>query len=488
MNYIKLIYLSVFCGIITILAFFNIVYSFYLNLYLNLNTYIYTFFISIFLSLIFYIAKNNNEKKTTIYEKILTILLGYFLLPLIISIPFYFSIYNLTFINSFFEAISGFTSTGFTIFNNINHIDQSLILWRSASQWVGGLYFLFSIIVLIDIFDHSFKKSLTNFISFNKAETLKQSLKIFLLYSTMTLVIFIILNIFDVRLFNSLNLAMTIISSGGFLPSNDLSNILIKNSQIIITSLLMLTSFFSIFLTYNLFFTKNHNLNFFNEDIHLLIYFLTLLLIFFIFPNYDNNFSQLFLSLTSSVSNIGFSLNNDLPNLSFIFLIFVMIGGSFFSTSSGIRFLKVYSLFKYSINEILSYSRPKNIYINKHLFSKEFFKIDEIYKYFLSILIFILSLLFLTFLLTLSGIEFESSFKLSILTLMNTVNSSMYGLSDFSFYDLHFLNKYYLIFFMIMGRFELLTLLIVCKKFLFKNWIRTINIFNIFICTLSSAG
>jgi len=469
MNYIKLIYLSVFCGIISILSFFNIVYSYYLNLYLNLNTYIWTFIVSIFLSILFYYAKNSYEKKITIYEKILTILLGYFLLPLIIAIPFYFSIYNLTFINSYFEAISGFTSTGFTIFDNINHIDQSLILWRSASQWVGGLYFLFSIILLIDIFDYSFKKSLTNFISFNKAETLKQTLKIFLLYSLLTLGIFIILNIFEVRMFNSLNLAMTIISSGGFLASNNLSNILINDSQIVITSLLMLTSFFSIFLTYNLVFIKKYNLNFFNEDIHLLFYLLVLLFIFFTFLNFDNNFSELLLSLISSVSNIGFSFDNNSKNLSFIFLILVMIGGSFFSTSSGIRFLKIYSLFKYSINEILSYSRPKNVYINKHLFSKEFFQLNEIYKYFLSIIVFITSLLFLTFLLTLSGTDFENSFKLSILTLTNTVNSSMYGLSDISFYDLHFFTKYYLIFFMIIGRLELLTLLIICKKFLFKN-------------------
>ena len=469
MKYFKLIYLSVFFGIVSILAFFNIIYSYYLNLYLNLDTYLYTFITSIFLAILFYYIKNNDEKKITIYDKILTILLGYFLLPLVISIPFYFSIYNLTFVNSFFESVSGFTSTGFTIFDNINHIDQSLILWRSSSQWVGGLYFLFSIILLIDIFDHSFKKSLTNFLSFNKSETFKQSLKIFLFYSLITLSIFILLSLFNIRLFNSLNLAMTIISSGGFLPSNNLSNILINDSQIIITSILLLTSFFSIFLIYNLIFTKNHNLNFFSEDIHLLFYFLILLTIFFVFLNFDNNFSELFLSLTSSISNIGFSLNNSPNNLSFIFLILVIIGGSFFSTSSGIRFLKIYSLFKYSINEILSYSRPKNIYINKHLFSKDAFKLDEIYKYFLSVIVFIISLLFLTFLLTLNGIEFESSFKISVLTIMNTVNSSMFGLNDFSFYDLNFTTKYYLIFFMIVGRLELLTLLIICKKFLFKN-------------------
>ena len=469
MKYLKLIYLSVFCGIISILSFFNIIYSYYLNLYLNLNTYIYTFFISIFLTIIFYLIKNNNEKKTTIYEKIITILLGYFLLPIIISIPFYFSIYNLTFVNSYFEAISGFTSTGFTIFDNIKHIDQSLILWRSSSQWVGGLYFLFSIILLIDIFDNSFKKSLTNFISFNKAETLKQSFKIFLLYSIITFSIFLILNLLNIRAFNSLNLAMSIISSGGFLPTNSLSSILTNNTQIIILSFLMLTSFFSIFLSYNLIFIKNRNINFFNEDLHLLFYFLFLLTIFFVFFNFDSSFVELFLSLTSSVSNIGFSLDNNSKNLSFIFLILVIIGGSFFSTSSGIRFLKIYSLFKYSINEILSYSRPKKIYVNKHFFSKEFFHLNEIYKYFLSIVIFIVSLLFLSSLLSLSGIDFESSFKISILTLMNTVNSSMYGLGEFSFYDLHFFTKLYLILFMIIGRIELLTLLIISKKFLFKN-------------------
>jgi len=469
MNYLKLIYLSGFCGIISILAFFNIIYSYYLNLYLNLNTYIYTFFISIILALLFYYVKNDSKKKISLYEKIITILLGYFLFPLIISIPFYFSIYNLSFIDSYFEAISGFTSTGFTIFENIKYIDQGLILWRSSTQWVGGLYFLFSIIILIDIFDHSFKKSLTNFISFNKAETLKQSFKIFLLYSSITLVIFAVLNIFNIRAFNSLNLAMTLISSGGFLPTNSLSNILVNDSQIIATSSLMLTSFFSIFLIYNLVFTKNHNLNFFNEDFHLLFYFFTLLFLFLFFFNFDNSFVELFLSLTSSVSNIGFTLNNSDTNLSFVLLILVIIGGSFFSTSSGIRFLKIYSLFKYSINEILSYSRPKNIYINKYLFSKEFFQLNEIHKYFLSIIIFITSLLFLTSLLTLSGIEFESSFKLSILTLMNTVNSSMYGLTDFNFHELHFFTKYCLILFMIVGRVELLTLLIIFKKFLFKS-------------------
>ena len=461
-------YLSFFFGFISILSFFNLIYSYYLNLYLNLDTYYLSLFVSLAIGILFYRIKNP-EKKTSIFQKILTVFFGYITIPLILSIPFYFSIYNLTFLNSYFEAISGFTSTGFTIFDNIKHIDQSLILWRSTTQWIGGLYFLFSIIFLIDIYDESFKKTLTNFISFNSSEVLKQAIKIFLLYSGITLIIFVILNLFSIRSFDSLNLAFTLISSGGFLPVNDLSNIIKDNSQIVILSFLMLTSFFSIFFSYNLILLKNKNINFFYEDLHLIIYLIIVLSIFFLFFSFNTNFLINLLAVSSSMSNIGFSLDSDKNNLSFVYLILVIIGGSFFSTSSGLRFIKIYSLFKYSLNQILSFSRPKNIFMNKLIFTKINFDFNEISKYFLSVLVFILSLFLLTMILSISGVNFENSFKLSILTLMNTVNSAIYGLQDFDFYNLHFLTKYCLIFFMVIGRIELLTILLLMKKFLFKN-------------------
>ena len=465
---LRIRYLSFFFGLISILSFFNVIYSYYLNLYLNLNTYYISLISSLIISLIFFNIKIVKEK-TTIFEKILTIIFGYLLLPLILALPLYFSIYNLTFLNSFFESISGFTSTGFTIFENIKHIDQSLILWRSSIQWIGGLYFLFSIIYLIDIYDESFKKSLTNYLSFSSSEILKQTIKIFLLYSILTFLIFLILNFLSIRTFDSLNLAFSIISSGGFLPVNDLSNILRGNTQIIIFSFLLLFSYFSIFFSYNLFFFKKKNINFFYEDLHLIFYFLFVVSIFFLFFSFNNDFSINLLSLSSSISNIGFSLNYDQQNLNFIYLILVIIGGSFFSTSSGLRFIKMYSLFKYSLNQILSFSKPKNIFMNKLMFAKINFDFKEINKYFLTILMFIMALFILTALLSFGQMDFENAFKLAILTIMNTVNSSSYGLSDFEFYNLHYFTKYCLILFMIIGRIELLTVLIIVKKFLFKD-------------------
>ncbi len=468
MNKFSLKFLGFFFLLISILSFINIIYSYYFNLYLNIDSYLYTLIISLFLGVVFFIKKKNETKITNI-EKILAMIVGYITIPTIIAIPFYFSVNNISLLDSYFESVSGFTSTGFTIFENIKHIDKSLILWRTTSQWIGGIYFLFSIVLLIDIFDNSLKKSLTNFISFNTSEILKQSMKILILYTSLTFFLFIVLNLIDLRVFDALNLSMTLISSGGFLPTNSIEVILNSDIKKITFSILMLISFFSLFLIYNLIFIKNKSLNFFTEDFYLLIYLTFVIFIFFIFFNYDNSFKIIFFSIISSISNIGFSLNNTPINLNFIFLLLVIIGGSFFSTSSGVRFLKIYSLIKFSINEILSYSKPKHLYTNKFIFSNSNIDLTDINKYFLSILIFILSLFIISTLLTLTNINFEDSFKLGILTLMNTVNSSMYGITDINFANLPSQTKFILIAFMIIGRVELITLLIIAKKFLFKN-------------------
>ena len=461
-------YLRFFNILICCLCFLNIIYSYYFDLYLNVDSYFYTLVLSIIPLFSFFFPKKK-LLKVNIYIKIFSVLLGYILLPIFIALPYYLSIYNISFLNAYFESVSGFTSTGFTIFDNIKHLDESLILWRSSSQWLGGLYFLFSIILLIDIFDDNLKKTLTNFLAFNSAEILKQSLKIFIFYSFLTLVIFIILNLFDFRSFNSLNLSMSLISSGGFLPINNLETIVNTEIKVIVLSLLMLVSFFSLFFLYNLLIYKKRGIKFIQEDIYLIAYLTIVIFILFLLVDKETDFSVILLSITSSVSNIGISLKNTPEYLSFIFLILVIIGGSFFSTSSGLRFLKLVSLFKFSINEIISNAKPKNIFINKLLFAEKIMDKSDFYKYFMSILIFLISLIILSSIISISGLTFEDSFKLSILTIMNTVNSHMTELDGLDFEQLSNFTKYFLILFMIIGRVELLSFLILLKKFFLKN-------------------
>ena len=231
----------------------------------------------------------------------------------------------------------------------------------------------------------------------------------------------------------------------------------------------MLSSYFSLFFIYNLINFKKKNFNYFSEDFNLLIYLSIIIAVFFVLFNSQNNFLDILVSICSSVSNLGISFNNISNDLTFVFLILVIIGGSFFSTSSGLRVIKVLSLIKFSANNVLSHTKPNQIYLNKVSLTNTTTEKEDINKYFLAIIIFFISLIIVTSVLTISNISFENSFKLGILTLMNTVNSEMYQLSNFDFYNLSFLTKISLIVFMIIGRIELLSILILFKKFLFKN-------------------
>ena len=87
MSRFSLIYIGIFSLIISILSFFNIIYSNYFNLYLNIDSYIYSLIFSLIFGLIF-LTKKKKEKKVSIYEKIITVIFGYFILPIFISIPY----------------------------------------------------------------------------------------------------------------------------------------------------------------------------------------------------------------------------------------------------------------------------------------------------------------------------------------------------------------------------------------------------------------
>ena len=469
MNIFGLRYFGIFFLIISFFSFFNIIYSYYFNLLSNLDNYILTFVLTLIGGVFLIIFKKYKYEKINLFERILIVFIGYLILPVLISIPYYLSLEDIGLVNCYFEAISGFTSTGFTIFKEIQELDQTLILWRSSSQWIGGLYFLFSILLLIDLFDENLKRSLTNYISLNSSEIFKQVFKIIIIYISMTILIFIMLKLVNLRSYDAYNYSLTIISSGGFLPNNNFDITFSSDLSKFILSVTMLFSFFIIFFIFNLIFFKRKNINYLSEDINILLYLLIVIGLSFIFFNYENNFLNILVSISSSVSNIGISFENIPKNLVFVFLLLVILGGSFFSTSSGLRVIKVITLIKFSINNLLSHSKPNQIYSNKLSLNKISANITDINKYFFAIIIFIISLFLISTLLTISNLDFESSFKLGILTIMNTVNSEMYDLANLDFYNFNIFGKISLITFMIIGRIELLSVIILLKKFLFKN-------------------
>ena len=462
-------YLSLFCFPISILAFVNILYSSYFDYFLSFGSYLITLFISLSLGLFLFFYGKNSKRKITFIDQLTLMILVYLITGLLISLPFYLSNLNINLLNAFFEAISGLTGTGFSVFKNIKYLDPTIILWRSSSQWIGGLYFLIFLIFLFSNKSFNYKMTQLTFPgvnNFNSEENIKNRLiKIFIFYIILSFLSLMILSFSGIRLFNSLNLSMSLISGGGFLPSDNLSDIIFTNLQKIFLMIFISLSMLNFYLVFNLFkkkiLFKDHK-----EDFYLMI--LSILLILLIFFN-DINFIDLIISVLSSLANSGISPLESNNELNLYFLLITIIGGSLVSNSSGIKFTRFYILLKITSSEILKLISPNSV-INKTIFNSDNKITDENVKIsFLIFISFFLSLFILSSFLVLDDIGFENSFKLSILTLTNTVNSNMYGIQDLDFVNLLTSSKISLIIFMIIGKIELISFFLIFRKFFLKE-------------------
>ncbi len=473
MNYKSILFfLGLNCLIITCFSILNILYSLYFDFIIDINSYLITLIISALIGGSFIFLGKNENKNISLTEQILFILLSFIFIPVLISIPYYLSIYNLSFLSSYFESISGFTATGFSILTNIEKIDEPLLLWRSSSQWLGGLLFLIATIGTIGSKQTKIKPAYLisggasgrNFYSnFNF-----NFIKIFLIYFFSTILIIFLYKAANLRLFDSFNLAFTSVSAGGFIPSDSLSKILTNNFQIFIFSISLFFPILNFFLIHDIV-TKQFSFRNYQEDIHLifLIIILTLFFYFFVIP--AEGFFNVFLAVISSISTSGVSIYSSNLDLSLFFILLTIVGGSLISTSSGFKYTRIYILLKISYQEIYRLAKPMNI-IDKNLYNSDA-KIDDqdLKIAFLVFISFIASIFILSSILTFDNLSFENSFKLSILTLTNTVSSAIYGIENLVFFDLKSFTKMSLILFMILGKIEIIAILYLIRKHIFKE-------------------
>ncbi len=473
MNYKSILYfLGIYSLFISFFSILNIFYSIYFDHTLDLYSYFITFIISLLVGSFFCYLGYKHIQNITLSDQIMFIVISFVYVPLLISIPYFLSSYNINFLDSYFESVSGITSTGFSIIEDISYIDEPLLLWRSSSQWLGGLLLLIAIVGTIGsrqskirpVFLVSSEASGKNF--YNNFNI--YFIKILLIYFLSTLAIIVLFKISNIRLFDSVNLAFTAISSGGFISTENLSDILTNNFKIFIFSISLLFPIFNFYLFFNIF-TRKFKFQNHHEDLHLalIIIITTLIFYFIIIPNRD--FVNILLSIVTSISTSGLVVNNLNIDSTLFFILLTIMGGSLIATSSGIKYTRFYILLKISYQEIYRLVKPINIF-NKNLYNVESKIDDDDSKIaFMVFISFIILVFVLTSFLTLDNLSFEDSFKLSILTLTNTVTSSLYGLESLNFFDLNNFTKIFLIVFMILGKIEIIAILFLIKKFIFKE-------------------
>ncbi len=465
-----LYFLGLSCFPIALMALVNLFYSFYFDYLSNINSYIIVLFLSFLVGLIFFRIGKNHREFIDIYEQIFLIILVYFLISLFISIPFYFSDYNLSFINSYFESVSGLTGTGFSVIKDINSLDSPLVLWRSSSQWIGGFYFLIFLVLIfsnkqinLKLIDFSF--NLEKQINFS-SNLINVASRIFLIYLALTISIFFIFSISGIRLLDTLHLTMTVISSGGFLPSNSLNEIITNDFQSTSLCIAFLISILNFYLFYNIF-LKRENLRYHTEDFYIILFIVIFSSIFYFTNNLS--LSSVFVNVLSSIGTSGISTRAVPENFGLYFIVLTLFGGSIISTTSGLKIFRIYILIKSFFMEMHKLAKPNVVINNKVMFSEKKVNTDDIRMSFLVFILFFLSLFLLSSILLVDFLDFENSFKLSILTLTNTVASDIYGMEKIQFSNLFTFSKVSLIMFMIIAKVELLAIFILVRKMFFKS-------------------
>ena len=298
-------------------------------------------------------------------------------------------------------------------------------------------------------------------------DTKKIITKVFFLYFFITSLIFILFTLSGIRLFNSFNLAMTISSAGAFLPTNELSSLIKSPTQNIIFTIGLIFSVLNIYFFYSLFSISN-TLKRHYEDILILfaVIFFSLILFFSIGKI---TFLNTFTNVVSSLSNSGLSSYSPPDNFYLFFIFLTMVGGSVISNSSGIKLIRLYILFKSFVLEVFKLVSP-NVVLDQNILRTEH-KInnENINLSFLIFICFFISIFLLSSALSAGGINFENSFKLSILTITNTATSSLYGLEEVDFSNLLTSSKFFLILFMVIGKIELLSFFLIIKKIIRRN-------------------
>ena len=215
--------------------------------------------------------------------------------------------------------------------------------------------------------------------------------------------------------------------------------------------------------------SRKFSLKNYQEDLHLGLLVLSFTLFFYFFVIPEEGFSNVFLAITSSMSTSGISIYSSNLDLSLFFILLTIVGGSLISTSSGFKYTRIYILLKISYQEIYRLVKPINV-IDKNFFNSETKIEDQDVKIaFLVFISFIISIFVLSSILTFDFLTFENSFKLSILTLTNTTSSALYGLENLHFVDLNGITKISLIVFMILGKIEIIAVIYLIKRFIFRE-------------------
>ena len=452
--------------------FMMIPYSFQLIYSENSNSFLSSSIITIFIGILTILTSLKNEKQLNLQQAFLFSTLAWLSIALFGSLPFLLSDLNLSLSESFFESMSGITTTGSTVISDLDNSPKSILLWRGIMQWLGGIGIIVMATTVMPLLKVGGMQVFNTDSSGTEKilpKTIEVAFTIISIYTLLTVACFVTYWFLGMSVFDSIAHALTTLATGGFSTHNE-SIGYFNSPKIEFASTIFIIMSSIPFIAYLKFVKGNKKI--FIQDVQIRGFFFLLLisvLIIFSYLLFNNleysiidNLRISSFNVLSILSGTGyvtddFGLWGEFPLIFFLFLMFV--GGCAGSTTCGIKIFRLQILFLFIKNQIKKLIYPNSIFVVSY--NKQ--KIED--SFINSVIIFIFSYLFIFFiiasLLSISGLDFLSAISGAATSISNVGP----GLGDMigpngNFSEVSDLSKWILSFAMLLGRLEIFAVLV----------------------------
>ena len=447
----------------------------------NTSSFIYSFIIIfLFGSFLFFPNRSNSfDSSIKIKEGFLIVVLFWVLLSFLGSFPFMFDInLSMSFADSFFESVSGWTTTGATIISNLEDLSPSILIYRQLLQWLGGMGIVvlaLAVLPMLGVGGMQLYKAESggpikdNKISPRIAETAQNLWKVYL---GLTLLCAGAYYFAGMNIFDAIAHSFSTIAIGGFSTHNQ--SIAYFNSFEIelVCMIFMFLSALNFILHFHS--LKSRSIKIYFKDVEFRLYillivifsFLLLLYTSFVYANEISVMGILF-QVISFITTSGFvSMSYDDWPVSIIsILIFLsFLGACAGSTGGGIKIIRILFILKElkrGLIKIIHPSAEVPIKINDQAVNENIS--NNILLFFI---FYIISYIFLSLILLLMGLDATTAFS-SVAACLNNLGPGAGSVID-NYSSINTATKYLLSFTMLLGRLEIYTLLIIMTPYFWK--------------------
>lgn len=449
----------------------------------SIKEFIYSALLSVSIGFLFmFLTRKKYKRQLNRKDSFMIVSMGWIILGIFGAFPYYIGGFVPDFSSAIFESISGFTTTGASIFTEVESLPKHILFWRSLTQWIGGLGIIVLSVAILPILGIGGTELFNAESPGVKVEKVHPRIqetaqRLWIIYILVTLVEIVTFNVLGMDLFDSINHSFTTISTGGFSTKNLSIGAFSNPALEYAVSFFMFLGGINFILIYFLFKFKFSKVAFDEElkyYVRILIG-LTLVVGIYLFFNshfisYEEAFRKSLFQVLTIVTTTGFATSDYITwgvFINLLFLILMFAGGCSGSTSGGIKVIRQVIMFKHCSLEFKRSLHPRGIFpvrFNKKIVSKE-----TVFNVLVFFLIIILLFVISSISLTLMGIDLESSVGASAACLGNVgPGLGLVGpMGNYAF--IPGVGKWMLCLLMLLGRLEVFTLLILFTPYFWKS-------------------